>query len=235
MKKIITLNGVSKSYDTGTSHFSAVKDVNLSINEGEFVSIVGKSGSGKSTLLNLMSGIDDSSRGQIIVNGADISHMNPNKLDAWRGINIGMVFQFFQLIPTLTVLENIILPMDFCDVIPANRRLERARELLSKVQLTGKADKFPSILSGGEKQRVAIARALANDPPMIFADEPTGNLDSVTAATIFGLFVELNCQGKTVILVSHDPACEFYSDRTINIADGVISNVVNVERSKQYA
>jgi len=225
MKKIITSTGISKSYHTQEQQFSVLNNIDLNIYQGDFVSIIGKSGSGKSTLLNILSGIDQPTSGQVLVNCTDISHMSANKLDIWRGKNIGLVFQFFQLIPTLTVLENIILPMDFCQVIPANKRRSRAEKLLAKVGLVAKANKFPSILSGGEKQRVAIARALANDPDIILADEPTGNLDSITAKTIFDLFSQLNAQGKTVVLVSHDPDCQKYSSRTIHIVDGEIKHM----------
>jgi len=230
MSNSISLTALSKSYQINKTLFHAVDRVNLIIKKGDFVSIIGKSGSGKSTLLNLMSGIDQPTSGQVIVNDVDISQMKSSLLDAWRGHNIGLVFQFFQLIPTLTVLENILLAMDFCKVIPAKDRVNRARSLLNKVGIIDKADQFPSILSGGEKQRVAIARALANDPPIILADEPTGNLDSVTAKAIFDLFTELNAQGKTIILVSHDSDCHKYSNQTIDISDGKIrSNIKSAE------
>lgn len=219
----MVLKAISKNYQNQGQYFSVLNNINVDILQGDFVSIIGKSGSGKSTLLNIMSGIDQASNGQIFVDEIDISQLKANHLDIWRGQNIGLVFQFFQLIPTLTVLENVLLPMDFCKVIPAKNRKVRAEELLAKVGLLNKAYMFPSILSGGEKQRVAIARALANDPDIILADEPTGNLDSKTAKTIFKLFCDLNAQGKTVILVSHDPDCQQYSSKTIYIADGKIA------------
>jgi len=230
MNNSISLTALSKSYQINKTLFHAVDTINLTIKQGDFVSIIGKSGSGKSTLLNLISGIDQPTSGQVVVNDVDISHMKAGLLDVWRGRNIGLVFQFFQLIPTLTVLENILLAMDFCKVTPAKDRVNRARMLLTKVGIIDKADLFPSILSGGEKQRVAIARALANDPPIILADEPTGNLDSVTAKAIFTLFCELNAQGKTIILVSHDRDCQKYSNQTIDIQDGKIcSNTKSTE------
>jgi len=208
--------------------------MDLTIQSGEFVSIFGKSGSGKSTLLNIMSGIDSCSSGRVIVNSTDISHLKAGALDAWRGRNIGLVFQFFQLIPTLTVLENIMLPMDFCKTIAAKQRRTRARALLGKVGLVDKENKFPAILSGGEKQRVAIARSLANDAPIILADEPTGNLDSKTAMRIFALFEELNRQGKTVIIVSHDPCTRDYAQRTVTITDGEIVSALPVREGNSY-
>jgi len=230
MSNSISLTSLSKNYKINKALFYAVDTIDLQIKQGDFVSIIGKSGSGKSTLLNLMSGIDQPTSGKVIVNDVDISHMKAGLLDAWRGRNIGLVFQFFQLIPTLTVLENILLAMDFCNVIPAKNRISRARALLKKVGIIDKVDQFPSILSGGEKQRVAIARALANDPPIILADEPTGNLDSVTAKSIFDLFTELNGQGKTIVLVSHDSDCHKYSNQTIDIRDGKIcSNIKSAE------
>jgi putative ABC transport system ATP-binding protein len=235
MKNSICLTGLSKSYQINDTVFYSIDKINLTIKQGDFVSIIGKSGSGKSTLLNLMSGIDQPTSGQVIVNDVDISRMNSSLLDAWRGRNIGLVFQFFQLIPTLTVLENTLLAMDFCKVIPAKDRMSRARALLEKVGIIDKADLFPSILSGGEKQRVAIARALANDPPIILADEPTGNLDSVTAKAIFNLFTELNAQGKTIILVSHDSDCHKYSNQTIDIHDGNIRSKTKSAEVKNCA
>lgn len=235
MQNIITLSGITKTYRTETRQQVILTDIDLDIAQGDFVTIVGKSGSGKSTLLNIMSGIDRVTSGQAIINGVDLSHMHPNKLDSWRGRNIGLVFQFFQLIPTLTVLENVILPMDFCNIVPVKDRLKRARDLLAKVGLTDKIDKFPGPLSGGEKQRVAIARALANDPPIILGDEPTGNLDSATAETIFKLFLDLNRQGKTVVLVTHDPDCQAYTNRSVHIVDGAVAGSGKVSGGHEYA
>ena len=222
VSKIIKLINIYKDYNSELNLFSALNNINLEINKGDFISIVGKSGSGKSTLLNMMSAIDKPSNGQVLINDIDISQFKSNQLAAWRGHNIGLVFQFFQLIPTLTVLENIILPMDFCGIFARKERKVRARELLEMVELSAKENKFPAILSGGERQRVAIARSLANKPPIILADEPTGNLDSVTANNIFQLFKRLNRQGQTIVVVSHDPVCQQFSNRTINIVDGII-------------
>ena len=234
MNNSISLTALSKSYQVNKTLFYAIDAIDLTIKQGDFVSIIGKSGSGKSTLLNLMSAIDQPSSGQVVVNDVDISHMKAGLLDTWRGRNIGLVFQFFQLIPTLTVLENIMLPMDFCKTIAAKQRRTRARALLGKVGLVDKENKFPAILSGGEKQRVAIARSLANDAPIILADEPTGNLDSKTAMRIFALFEELNRQGKTVIIVSHDPCTRDYAQRTVTITDGEIVSALPVREGNSY-
>ncbi len=220
MSVIIELDNISKKYSSGGSCFQALRPVTLKIERGDFVGIVGKSGSGKSSLLNLMAGIDAPSSGRVVVNGLNISQLRSSELDAWRGKNIGLVFQFFQLIPTLNALENIMLPMEFCQVIPKMHRRRRALELLDKVQLGDKSMDFPSTLSGGEKQRVAIARALANNAPIICADEPTGNLDSKTAEVIYGLLQDLNAQGTTIVLISHDPEIHQYTQYTIPIEDG---------------
>ena len=233
VNKIIKLIDIYKDYNSELNQFSALSNINLEIAKGDFISIVGKSGSGKSTLLNMMSAIDKPSSGQVFINDIDISQFKSDQLSAWRGRNIGLVFQFFQLIPTLTVLENIILPMDFCGVFPRNERKARARELLERVELSAKENKFPAILSGGERQRVAIARSLANNPPIILADEPTGNLDSLTANNIFQLFKTLNKQGQTIVVVSHDPVCQQFSHGTINIVDGIIKtdNILGVDHA----
>lgn len=224
MKEVIRLEAITKTYQTGATQFSALRSIDLSVRSGGFISIVGKSGSGKSTLLNILSAIDTPTSGKAIINGHNIVSEKSTSIDAWRGKNIGLVFQFFQLMPTLTVLENVMLPMDFCDEISRSERRIRARNLLEKVMLIDKENMFPSTLSGGEKQRVAIARSLANEAPIILGDEPTGNLDSKTAATIYQLFEELNREGKTIIIVSHDPSSQNYTRRTINIADGSITS-----------
>ncbi len=219
---LILLNGVSKIYHTGAGRFVALEDVNLQIHPGEFVSIIGKSGSGKTTLINLITGIDQPSRGEIFIDQTPLHLLKESEKAVWRGKTIGVVFQFFQLLPTLTVIENVMLPMSLCNLYPGNERLERAYQLLKLVHLEHQADKLPSFLSGGEQQRVAIARALANNPPIIATDEPTGNLDSRTAESIMELFQDLTGQGKTLLMVTHDPDLAAQAQRTIALADGRI-------------
>jgi len=186
--------------------------------------VIGKSGSGKSTLLNMITGIDRPTTGEVFVNGTAVHELNENRMARWRGKNLGIVFQFFQLLPTISVVENIMLPMDFCRTYPMREREKRALELLDMVELADHAYKLPTALSGGQQQRVAIARALANDPPIIIADEPTGNLDSKTAEAVFALFNELVKQGKTIIIVTHDSSLAKRAHRTALIADGEIVN-----------
>lgn len=217
----------SKSYVNGAQPFHALKHLDLTVRSGEFVSILGKSGSGKSTLLNLLSGIDLPCTGKVLVNGEDLTLKSMDKLDAWRGCNIGLVFQFFQLMPTLTALENVMLPMDFARQLTVSERRERAAALLDSVQLSSKLNMFPATLSGGEKQRVAIARALANNADILLADEPTGNLDTTTAEKIYTLFAQLNQQGKTIVVVSHDEKVCDYSSRIIKLADGELLSDMN--------
>lgn len=217
---LIVLSHVKKQYELGQKQFMAVNDINLEISKGEFVAIVGKSGSGKSTLLNLMSGIDKVTEGKIIVKGEEISSSLQKELTRFRGEHIGIVFQFFQLLPTLTVLENVILPMDFNGQIKKGNRRLYATQLLEKVGMKSHQNKLPSELSGGEQQRVAIARALANDPEIIFADEPTGNLDSHTTEEIFSLLRQLSQEGKTIIMVTHNNELAARCDRMIRISDG---------------
>ena len=221
---IIRLNDVHKSYKTAVGDYPALRSVDLNINAGEFVSIIGKSGSGKSTLLNMITGIDRPTTGEVFVNGTPVHELGENKMARWRGVNLGIVFQFFQLLPTISVLENIMLPMDFCRTYPMRERAQRAMELLKLVELEEHAYKLPTALSGGQQQRVAIARALANDPPIVIADEPTGNLDSKTADSVFGLFNNLVAQGKTIIVVTHDSGLAKRTHRTALIADGEIVN-----------
>lgn len=221
---IIDLRDVHKYYKTPIGDFHALKNIDLQINAGEFVSIIGKSGSGKSTLLNMITGIDHPTSGEVYVNGTGVHELNENRMARWRGKNLGIVFQFFQLLPTISVVENIMLPMDFCRTYPMREREKRALSLLEMVELTEHAYKLPTALSGGQQQRVAIARALANDPPIVIADEPTGNLDSKTAESVFTMFHDLASQGKTIIIVTHDSGLAKQTHRTALIADGEIVN-----------
>ena len=217
---MISLHQVNKTYDTPAGKFAALKDIDLEIQPGQFVGIVGKSGSGKSTLLNMVAGIDRPSSGSVAVAGTEIQNLSENKLAAWRGRNVGFVFQFFQLLPTLTAAENVMLPMDFSKSVALRERRDRAVALLDRVGVGGHADKLPATLSGGEQQRVAIARALANQPPLVLADEPTGNLDSVTAAAILDLFRDMANQGTTVVIATHEADIARVIDRRIEIFDG---------------
>ena len=219
---LIDLRAVKKAYDTPTGPFLALHGVDLQVERGEFVAVIGKSGSGKSTLINMITGIDRPTSGEVAVAGTRLVGMSEGDLAAWRGRNVGVVFQFFQLLPTLTNLENVILPMDFCGLYSAGERRERALHLLDEVGIVEHARKLPSEISGGQQQRVAIARALATDPPIIVADEPTGNLDSKTAEAIFELFERLVEQGKTILIVTHDRDLARRVSRTIILADGDI-------------
>lgn len=223
-KSLIELNNVTKSFTLASGTFQALKKVSLQIPKGQLIAITGKSGSGKSTLLNIIAGIDKPTQGSVSINEVHVEKLSESALATWRGKNIGVVFQFFQLLPTLTILENVMLPMDFCNSYPKRERRERALALLEQVNIVEQADKLPSTLSGGQQQRAAIARALANDPPVIIADEPTGNLDSQTATSIFELFAALARSGKTVIIVTHEKDFSSYFENVIAIADGEIVN-----------
>lgn len=219
---LIDLRQVVKSYATAAGEFTALRGINLQLNAGEFVAVVGKSGSGKSTLSNMITGIDRPTRGEVWINGTPVHTLRENQIASWRGLTIGVVFQFFQLLPTLTVLENVMLPMDFCHLYSRHERYERAVHLLDQVEMTAQMHKLPTAISGGQQQRVAIARALANDPPIIVADEPTGNLDSRTADAVFTLFTRLVDEGKTILMVTHDAELAQRVTRTVTIADGAI-------------
>jgi ABC-type lipoprotein export system ATPase subunit/CRP-like cAMP-binding protein len=219
---LIDLSGVVKNYQTPAGPFTALKDVDLRVDTGEFVAVVGKSGSGKSTLVNMITGIDRPSAGQVVIGGTSIEHLNEGKLAAWRGRTVGVIFQFFQLLPTLTVMENVMLPMDFCHLYTTRERKERAMDLLEQVDVAAHAHKLPSAVSGGQQQRVAIARAIANDPPILVADEPTGNLDTKTADAIFALFEGLVAEGKTIVMVTHDRDLARRVSRTVIIQDGEV-------------
>ncbi len=219
---LIDLHQVVKTFETPAGRFAALKGVDLHISEGEFVSIIGKSGSGKSTLINMITGIDRPTSGEVWVGGAAVQNLTEGQAAIWRGRTIGIVFQFFQLLPTLTAVENVTLPMDFHRTHSLAERHERAMHLLEMVGMAGQADELPSALSGGQQQSVAIARALANDPPLVAADEPTGNLDSKAADAIFHLFERLVDGGKTILVVTHDNDLAKRAGRTILLADGEI-------------
>lgn len=222
IQSIINLQNVTKTYEVSHGKFTALNNVSLKITGGQLIAVTGKSGSGKTTLLNIIAGIDRPDKGAVMINNMAIESLSENELAKWRGRNIGVVFQFYQLLPTLTALENVMLPMDFCNTFPKKERKERALELLKKVDILDQAEKLPSALSGGQQQRVAIARSLANDPPIIVADEPTGNLDSQTANAIFEIFIELSKAGKTVVVITHEKEFAKYFENMIAIEDGVI-------------
>ena len=219
---LIRMADVVKTYDTGEVPFTALRGIDLDVDAGEFIGLIGKSGSGKTTLINMITGIDRPSSGTVFIDGTPVHKLNENQLAVWRGKTIGVVFQFFQLLPTLTVAENVMLPMDFCNVYTTAERPERALHLLEQVEMVDQADKLPSALSGGQQQRVAIARALANDPPILAADEPTGNLDSKTAEAVFSLFERLVDDGKTIIMVTHDADIASRVRRSLHVSDGEI-------------
>jgi putative ABC transport system ATP-binding protein len=217
---IITVRDVVKTFSTPAGAVTVLKNINLDFQRGQFTSVVGKSGSGKSTLINMITGIDQPTSGSVVVNGVEIHRMNHSAVSVWRGRNLGIVFQFFQLLPMLSVLENVILPMDFCDRYAPDEREERARALLKRMELAGFEDLMPAELSGGQQQCAAVARALANDPPILVADEPTGNLDTHTAEIVFETLLELERQGKTIVMVTHDQNLAARTSRTVLIADG---------------
>jgi putative ABC transport system ATP-binding protein len=219
---LIRLTDVVKVYDTGEVPFTALRGINLDVQAGEFIGLIGKSGSGKTTLINMITGIDRPSSGTVVIDGTPVHKLNENQLAVWRGKTIGVVFQFFQLLPTLTVIENVMLPMDFCNMFTPSERPQRALHLLEQVEMADQAHKLPSALSGGQQQRVAIARALANDPPIIAADEPTGNLDSKTADAVFSLMERLVDEGKTIIMVTHDSDIATRVRRSLHVSDGEI-------------
>ena len=219
---LIELSEVVKAFEVEAGTFYALRGVDLSVRCGEFVAVIGKSGSGKSTLINMITGIDRPTSGEVNIGGVAVHKLTENQLAMWRGRNIGVVFQFFQLLPTLSVLDNIVLPMDFCGCYDTAERPRRALELLELVGLADQAGKLPTALSGGQQQRAAIARALANDPPILVADEPTGNLDSATADAVFSLFENLVAQGRTILMVTHDNDLARRVQRSVQVSDGRI-------------
>ncbi len=219
---LISLRDLHKDYITAAGPLPALNGIDLSVDRGEFLTVIGKSGAGKSTMINVITGIDNATSGEIVIDGAPLHAMTEDQVARWRGDNMGVVFQFFQLLPSLNLIENITLAMDFRNTYPLKERKERALHLLEQVGIADHAHKTPAKISGGQQQRVAIARALANDPQIIFADEPTGNLDSRTAAGILDLFEQLVEQGKTLLMVTHDEEIAARSTRTVTIANGCI-------------
>src|SRR6266508_1379221 len=216
---MIELHQVVKLYESPAQSFTALQDVSLQVQPGEFVAVVGKSGSGKTTLLNVLAGIDRPSSGAVSIVGTDLQALSESQLAEWRGRTIGLVFQFFQLLPTLTIAENVMLPMDFVEIIPTAKRRSKALELLERVGIQDQADKLPVTLSGGQQQRAAIARALANDPPILMADETTGNLDEATRTSVLELFAKLNAEGRTIIIVTHERDISGYTDQQVTLVE----------------
>ena len=221
---LIQLQGVVKTFTTTAGEFTALRGVDLNLEQGEFIAVIGKSGSGKSTLLNMLTGIDHPTSGQILVNGIDIHALSESKRSLWRGRNLGIVFQFFQLLPMLNLLENVMLPMDYVGMYDIDQRPKKAMELLTLVGLGDQAQQLPLAVSRGQQQSAAIARALANDAPILVADEPTGNLDSRSASKIIDLFEKLSGEGKTIVMVTHDPSMTKRTSRTVFISDGELVN-----------
>lgn len=220
---IIEIRNVVKSFVVGNSTITILKGISLHVKAGEFVSIVGPSGNGKSTLLNIVTGIDRPTSGEIIVTGKSVHAMSEDELAGWRGQNVGIIFQFFQMLPALNLLQNVILPMDLAHKFSGRERRDRALMLLERVGLADQAHKLPSQVSGGQQQRAAIARALANDPALLVADEPTGNLDAHTAHDVFDLFMDVVSGGKTLLMVTHDKELATRVPRVVEILDGRIT------------
>ncbi|MBN1121826.1 MAG: ABC transporter ATP-binding protein [Anaerolineae bacterium] len=220
--ELIDLRHIDKAYKTRAGDFYALKDISFTARRGEFITVSGKSGAGKSTLVNMIAGIDHPTSGEVWVDGTRVHTLNENQGARWRGRNLGVVFQGFQLLPTLTILQNVMLPMALAGFDSPLDRRERAMYLLEQVDIGEQAHKRPMMLSGGQRQRAAVARALANNPPLILADEPTGNLDSRTADQVFGVLSDLAAQGTTILLVTHDEELASRTDRIIRLVDGEI-------------
>ncbi len=221
---LIQMQDIVKTYHTTAGDFTALRGVDLSLEQGEFAALIGKSGSGKSTLLNMLTGIDHPTGGQVLVDGKDIYSLTESQRSLWRGRNLGIVFQFFQLLPMLNLIENVMLPMDYIGMYEIDQRPKKALELLELVGLKDQAQQLPRAVSRGQQQSAAIARALATDAPILVADEPTGNLDSRSAGKIIDLFEELSRRGKTILMVTHDPSLTERASRTIFISDGELVN-----------
>ncbi len=223
-KHLIELRQVIKTFETAAGKFVVLKGIDVAVDKGEFVAVIGKSGSGKSTLVNMITGIDRPSSGEVFVGDSAIHTFNESQMAVWRGKNLGIIFQFFQLLPTLSLVENVMLPMDFCNLYTPSERRKRAMALLEQVEMQDHAHKLPSAISGGQAQRVAIARALANDPPILIADEPTGSLDSKTANAVFQIFQDMIDQEKTIVMVTHDNDLARRASRAIIVVDGQVTN-----------
>jgi len=235
MSTYIEISGLSKVYKTPAGDFTALRGIDIRFELGELVAVIGKSGSGKSTFINCLSGIDNPTSGSIRIGDTRLETLDENRMADWRGRNLGVIFQFFQLLPTLTVLENVMLPLEITHSLPKKEWRPHANRLLEKVGLQEHANKLPDALSGGQQQRVAIARALVNNPPLIIADEPTGNLDSVMAEEVFQLFRGLVAEGKSILMVTHDDDFARRVDRTVIIADGQIVNEFLVRALRQLS
>ena len=223
MDPIIRMQKVVKTYAAASGDFTALKDINLDVQQGELLGIIGKSGAGKTTLINMLTGVDHLNSGEVWVDNTPIHKLNEDQLVSWRGRKLGIIYQSFFLMPTLTLLQNVLMPMDFCGLYQGRASVERAMQLLRQVEMEEHAHKLPAHISGGQSQRAAIARALANDPAIIVADEPTGRLDSITAETIFKVFVQLANQGKTIVMVTHDQSLSRRMSRVVRIVDGELS------------
>jgi putative ABC transport system ATP-binding protein len=223
---LITISNLVKTFETPAGPFNVLRGIDMEINRGSFIALVGPAGGGKTTFLNMITGIDKPTTGEVLVDGIDVSKSSEKKLTRWRGRNVGIVFQFFQLLPTLTVLENIMMPMDFCNIYAPNERREKAMALLERFDIVDQARKTPDMLSGGQQQRVAIARALANNPPLVIGDEPTGNLDRMSAAVVFETFFEMQEQGHTIIIVTHDREIVRDVPAVLHMKDGLIEGTV---------
>lgn len=223
-KPLIQLRRVVKTYQTAAGDFQALKGINLEVQHGEFVGIIGKSGAGKTTLVNMLTGVDHLSTGEVWVNGTAVHTLKEDRLALWRGRTLGIIYQSFYLMPTLSLLDNVMLPLDLCGLYHRISSPQRAMDLLEQVELADHAYKLPANISGGQQQRVAIARALVNNPTIIVADEPTGRLDSLTAETIFQIFLNLNKEGKTIVMVTHDQSLAQRVGRVVRIRDGELAN-----------